>query len=109
MSPHAWTEDQLVEILTKPRNAMTKQYQKLLSMDGVDLTFTDSALRELAHLAHLRKTGARGLRSVLEHVMLDVMFDAPGRDDLKEFKVTKPMITTHGSQPSGDKETRRIA
>ncbi|MFO1523372.1 MAG: ATP-dependent Clp protease ATP-binding subunit ClpX [Kiritimatiellia bacterium] len=103
------TEDQLVEILTRPRNAMTKQYQKLLAMDGVDLSFTDSALRELAHVAHIRKTGARGLRSVLEHVMLDVMFDAPGREDLKEFKVTKPMITTHGNPPPGDKESRRIA
>lgn len=71
------TEDDLVRILTEPRNAMVRQYQKLLAMEGVELQFTSAALRELAHEAVTRGAGARGLRALLEQVMLDVMFEAP--------------------------------
>jgi ATP-dependent Clp protease ATP-binding subunit ClpX len=87
------TEDELVRVLTEPRNAMTKQYAKLLAMDGVELSFTDSALRELARIAMLKKTGARGLRAILEHIMLDVMYEAPMKGTLKEFRVTKSIVT----------------
>jgi len=71
------SEEDLVRILTVPRNAMVRQYQKLLGMEGVDLRFTEGALRELAHEAIARGAGARGLRAMLEQIMLDVMFDAP--------------------------------
>lgn len=71
----------LIEILTKPKNALVKQYQKLLEMDHVSLEFTEEALREIAVKAIERKTGARGLRSIIEGIMLDVMFDLPSRED----------------------------
>ncbi|MCS6771548.1 MAG: ATP-dependent Clp protease ATP-binding subunit ClpX [Kiritimatiellae bacterium] len=92
---HELTEDELVRVLTEPKNAMTKQYAKLLAMDGVELSFTDSALRELARIALQKKTGARGLRSILEHIMLDVMYEAPSKDGLKEFRVTKSVVSGH--------------
>ncbi|HMP75913.1 MAG TPA: ATP-dependent Clp protease ATP-binding subunit ClpX [Kiritimatiellia bacterium] len=89
---HELTEDELVRILTEPRNAMTKQYAKLLAMEGVDLSFTDTALRELARIALTKGTGARGLRAILEHIMLDVMYEAPMKGNLKEFRVTKNVV-----------------
>ncbi|MEI6970987.1 MAG: ATP-dependent Clp protease ATP-binding subunit ClpX [bacterium] len=84
--------DELVRILVEPKNCMVRQYQKLMNMEGVDLTFTDSALRALAEKAHRKKTGARGLRAILEHLMLDVMFEAPRRSDLKQIRVTRSMV-----------------
>ncbi|MGV3487954.1 MAG: ATP-dependent protease ATP-binding subunit ClpX [Tuberibacillus sp.] len=86
-------EDALVDILTKPKNALVKQYQKLLELDGVDLEFTDEALREIAKQAIERKTGARGLRSIIEAIMLDVMFDLPSRDDVEKCIITKETVT----------------
>ena len=71
------TEDQLVSILTEPKNALTKQYAKLLAMEGVDLEFTPDALRELAAQAIKKGTGARALRGLIEKLMLDVMYDVP--------------------------------
>jgi len=87
------TEDELVHILTQPKHAMTKQYRKLLGMEGVELTFTDSALRELARIALQKGTGARGLRSILEHIMLDIMYDIPVKGDVKDVRVTKAMVS----------------
>lgn len=84
-------EDDLVRILTEPKNSMIRQYQKLLAMEGVTLTFTTDALRELARVAIAQKTGARGLRAVLEHVMLEVMYEAP-RNQITTCEVTKDMI-----------------
>jgi len=84
--------DDLVRILVEPKNCMVRQYQKLMAMEGVDLTFTDSALRALAEMAHRKKTGARGLRAILEHLMLDVMYEAPRRTDIKQIKVTRTMV-----------------
>lgn len=84
--------DDLIRILVEPKNCMVRQYQKLMAMEGVDLTFTDTALRALAGMAHKKKTGARGLRAILEHLMLDVMFEAPRRADLKEIRVTRTMV-----------------
>jgi ATP-dependent Clp protease ATP-binding subunit ClpX len=86
------SEEQLVTILTKPRNAIVKQYQHLLAMDGVKLRFTDGALKALAKQAKERGTGARGLRSIIEHVMVDIMFDVPSRDDISECLITRDVI-----------------
>ena len=70
------SEDDLVRILTEPKNALVKQYQKLLAMDGVELAFEPDALRELARTALARKTGARGLRAEMERLMMDIMYEA---------------------------------
>jgi ATP-dependent Clp protease ATP-binding subunit ClpX len=87
------TEDDLVRVLVEPKNAMIRQYQKLLAMENVTLTFADNALRELARIAVRKRTGARGLRAILENLMLEVMFEVPRRGDIREFHVTKPMVT----------------
>ncbi|WPF80215.1 ATP-dependent protease ATP-binding subunit ClpX [Bacillus velezensis] len=81
-------ETALVEILTKPKNALVKQYQKMLELDDVELEFEDEALSEIAKKAIERKTGARGLRSIIEGIMLDVMFDLPSRDDIEKCVIT---------------------
>ena len=86
------SEDDLVRVLTEPKNSLVKQYQKLLAMDGVELTFEKPALRELAKTAIRRKTGARGLRAEMEKLMTDVMFEAPGNADMKKVVVTPKMI-----------------
>jgi ATP-dependent Clp protease ATP-binding subunit ClpX len=86
------TEEQLVCILTDTRNALIKQYQKLLYMEGVDLEFTPDALRELAAQAIKKGTGARALRSLLEKLMLDVMYDAPASDDIAGVTITRPVV-----------------
>ena len=85
------TEDQLVSILTEPKNALTKQYSKLMSMEGVELEFTPDALRELAGMAIKKGTGARALRSILEKLMLDVMFDVPN-SDIVACKITRQVV-----------------
>ena len=85
-------EEAMIHILTEPKNAIVKQYQKMLGMDDVKLTFTDDALKAIAEEALRRKTGARGLRSIIERIMLDVMFDAPSRKDVEECIVTKESV-----------------
>ena len=86
-------EDALVSILTKPKNALVKQYQRLLEMDGVKLSFEDEALRQIAKEALKRKTGARGLRSILESIMRNVMYEIPSVEGVSACKVTKEAIT----------------
>jgi len=86
-------KEALIQILTIPKNALVKQYKQLLDMDGVELTFTDEALEEISAQAIKRKTGARGLRSILEKCMLDVMFDVPSTPTIKEIIITKEVIT----------------
>jgi len=86
------TEDELVRILVEPRNALAKQYKKLMAMDGVELEFDEEALRALARMAIKRKTGARGLRAIIEHLMLDVMYEVPMRDDVKQCRITREMV-----------------
>ena len=86
-------EDALVSILTKPKNALVKQYQRLLEMDGVKLSFEDEALRHIAKEALKRKTGARGLRSILESIMRNVMYEIPSVEGVSACKVTKEAIT----------------
>ncbi len=87
------TEDQLVSILTTTRNALTKQYAKLMAMEGVELEFSPEALRELASQAIKKGTGARALRSILERLMLDVMYDVPGSDDILHIHITQQVVT----------------
>lgn len=86
-------EDALVDILTKPKNALVKQYQKMLELDNVELEFEEEALREIAKKAIERKTGARGLRSIIEGIMLDVMYDLPSRDDISKCIITKETVS----------------
>ncbi|ETT82489.1 ATP-dependent protease ATP-binding subunit ClpX [Viridibacillus sp. FSL R5-0477] len=83
----------LVQILTEPKNALSKQYQKMLALDDVELEFNQDALLEIAKEAIERKTGARGLRSIIENIMLDVMFELPSRDDIAKCIITKETIT----------------
>ena len=90
-------EDALVRILTEPKNALCKQYEALLDMDGVKLTFEDEAVREIAKQAIERKCGARGLRAIIEDAMLDTMFDLPGLTDINECVITRDAVT--GGQP----------
>lgn len=104
------SEADLVEILSKPKNAMVKQYSKLLGMDDVKLSFTSEALKELARMAHAKGTGARGLRAILEHIMLDVMYEIPLKGNVKECRVTKAVVG--GQKPVlayHDDDSRRIA
>jgi len=86
------TEDDLVRILTEPKNALIKQYEKLFDLDGVKLRFTSNAMRAVAKLALERKTGARGLRSVLEGIMLDIMYRLPSIDGVKECVVNSAVV-----------------
>jgi len=86
-------EDALVQILLEPKNALSKQYKKLFELESVGLTFEPDALRAVADRAVKRGTGARGLRSILEDVMTDIMFDLPERDDVREVVITKESIT----------------
>lgn len=90
----ALDEDALVNILTQPKNALVKQYQKLLEFDGVTLTFDDDALRQIAKEALKRKTGARGLRSIIEGIMRNVMYDVPSIEGVTACRVTKDVITS---------------
>ena len=86
------SEDDLVRVLTEPKTSLVKQYQKLLSMDGVSLSFEPDALKSLAKTALERKTGARGLRAEMERLMTDVMYEAPGNAKMKKVVVTKKMV-----------------
>ncbi|WP_174850627.1 ATP-dependent Clp protease ATP-binding subunit ClpX [Streptococcus suis] len=86
------TTEDLVRILTEPKNALVKQYQTLLSYDDVELDFDEDALLAIAEKAIERKTGARGLRSIIEETMLDVMFEVPSQDDVKRVRVTKAAV-----------------
>ncbi len=90
----ALDEEALVSVLVEPKNALVKQYQKLLEMDGVKLRFDDEALRQIAKEAMKRKTGARGLRSIIEGIMRNVMYDVPSIEGVTECHVTRDVVTT---------------
>ncbi len=99
-------EAALVKILTEPKNALVKQYQRYFGMDGVELVFTEDALKAIAQTAIKHKTGARGLRTVLEETLMEVMYDIPGRGDIRKCVVnaesvlnkTRPLLLTRGGQ-----------
>ena len=100
-------QDALVRILTEPRNALVKQYERLFELDGVELEFTDDALESMADQAILRGTGARGLRAILEEVLLDVQYDLPSRDDIRRCVITADVVSS-GVNPTlvpRDRET----
>ena len=86
------TTEDLIRILTEPKNALVKQYQTLLSYDNVELEFDQDALEEIAKKAIERKTGARGLRSIIEETMMDVMFEVPSQENVKRVRVTKDAV-----------------
>ncbi len=88
----ALDKDALVSILTKPKNALVKQYEKLFAMDGIELVFEKDAINEVAALALERNTGARGLRSILESVMMDAMYEVPSRKDIEKCIITKEAV-----------------
>ncbi|GJL54999.1 MAG: ATP-dependent Clp protease ATP-binding subunit ClpX [Nitrospirales bacterium] len=89
-------EPALIQILTQPKNALIKQYQKLMMLDKVKLKFTDGALAIVAHKAHIQKTGARGLRAILESKMLEVMYDIPSHPEIEEVLITEDVIRGTG-------------
>lgn len=89
---HDLTEQELVRVLTEPRNAITKQYQHMMETDHIQLIFENSAIEAIAHEAIKRKLGARGLRSILEEVMLDVMFELPSHNNIVSCRITKDTI-----------------
>ena len=89
----------LMKVLSEPKNALTKQYQKLFEFENVKLKFTDGAIRAIAEKAIAQKTGARGLRSVLEEHMLDIMFDLPSREDIEEVVVNEEVIKNSEEPP----------
>ncbi len=91
-------EEALVEILVKPKNALTRQYARLFEIDGIDLKFTPDAMRAAARKAIELKTGARGLRAIMESAMLEVMYDLPGRDNVEEVVIDEDTVT-HGKYP----------
>jgi len=90
------TEDDLVRILTEPKNCLTRQYQKLLAMEGATLAFEDEALREMARMAMKRKVGARGLRAVMESFMTGIMYEAPGHSQRKTITITADTVRAYG-------------
>ena len=87
--------EDLVRVLTEPKNALVKQYKKLLSLNGVDLKFTDGALKAIADLAIQRNMGARGLRTIIENSIMDIMYETPSEEDIESVEVTKDVITRH--------------
>ena len=104
-------EEALERILVEPKNAITKQYKKLLELDGVKLSFDDEAIKAVAKLSFERKTGARGLRAIMEDVMTDVMYEVPSEDDIKECVITKEAVLDKESPKliMDDDEVRQIS
>jgi ATP-dependent Clp protease ATP-binding subunit ClpX len=94
-SVHNLDREALIRILTEPRNALVKQYRRLFELDGVDLEFTPDALEAVADQAILRGTGARGLRAILEEVLLSVMYEVPSRKDVERVVITGPVVLEH--------------
>lgn len=103
------SKEDLVNILTKPRNALVKQYQKLFAMDDVELEFEPKALDAIASKAIERRTGARGLRSIIESVMMDLMFDIPSRNDITKVVVPESIVTGTGQPDLYDEDNRLIS
>ena len=106
---HDLDREALVQILTQPKNALVKQYQKFFEFENTNLKFTDGALKSVSAEAIKRKSGARGLRAILEEVMLDIMYDLPSQPNVRECIINEEVVT-HKTDPmllyeSGDAET----
>lgn len=97
-------EAALIEILSRPKNSLVKQYTKLFDMDGVELSFADDTLKAIARKAIERNTGARGLRSIIEEAMTQIMFDVPSNKDIVKVTVT-PECVSSGAQPLIEKKS----
>ena len=107
---HPLSRQDLAEILVKPKNALIKQYMKFFEMDNVKLTFTDDAMEAIANEAYHLKTGARGLRSILEDVMLEIMYEIPSQKDIAECVINKECIVSRTKPaciPRDDFKTER--
>ena len=112
---HQLQREDLVQILTEPKNALVKQYQRFFAYDDIELVFTEDALWEIADKALERETGARGLRSIIEHALLDVMFELPSRTDVSKCAITKetiakdlkPTLVTSGGATSPKSSPKR--
>jgi ATP-dependent Clp protease ATP-binding subunit ClpX len=110
-------KDALVQILIEPKNALTRQYERVFALDNVELEFTPDALEAVAEQALLRGTGARGLRAILEEVLLEVMYDLPSRTDVQKCVVDRavvldrvaPTLVPVGGTPAAKSRTRRAA
>lgn len=102
------TEDDLIDILSKPKNSLVKQYKKLMHIDDVELEFDEEGLREIARKAIERKTGARGLRAIIEAIMLNIMYDVPSRPDIKKVTITKDAVTGEGDPLFYDTEGKQV-
>ncbi|WP_423189500.1 ATP-dependent Clp protease ATP-binding subunit ClpX [Alkalibacterium sp. f15] len=102
-------EDDLVEILTKPKNSLVKQYQKLLKIDDVELEFEEDALRSIGKKAIERDTGARGLRSIIESIMMDIMFEIPSRTEIKKVRITEETVETKKHPVFYDKDGEMVS
>jgi len=103
------TQEQLASILTEPRNALTKQFMKLLAMDDVELVFTPDAVHEIAGQAMRKGTGARGLRGILEKLMLEQMFEIPGSPDIQSVTVTSAVVRGEAPPVVRRREQREAA
>lgn len=103
------TEEDLINILTQPKNALVKQYQRLLELENVELEFEPEALTEIAKKAIKRETGARGLRSIIEAVMLDVMYEVPNRDEIKKIIITKENVIGESEPNYYNEQNRKIS
>lgn len=103
------SEEDMIRILVEPKNCLVSQYRKLLAMEGIDLSFTDTALQELARLAHRRGTGARGLRAIVERLMLEVMFEAPRHNTGGKIRITKTMVEQQRVEPESVKNAIKAA
>ena len=113
---HQLQREDLVKILTEPKNALVKQYQRFFAYDWIELVFTEDALWEIAEQALERETGARGLRSIIENALLDVMFELPSRKDVSKCVITKEtiskglkptLVTSGGTARRGRRRARR--
>lgn len=103
------SEDDLVEILTKPKNSLVKQYQRLFEIDEVELDFEEEALKSIGKKAIERDTGARGLRSIIESIMLDIMFEVPSRDDIKKVVITEETVESKTNPKLFDQDGRKVS
>ncbi|WP_124057419.1 ATP-dependent Clp protease ATP-binding subunit ClpX [Vaginisenegalia massiliensis] len=103
------TEDDLVAILTEPKNALVKQYKRLFELDDVELEFEDGALRAIAKKAIERNTGARGLRAIIESIMMDIMFDVPSREDIHRIVISEENVLGKGQPNYYDHDNKKIS
>lgn len=97
----------LIKILTEPRNALVRQYQRMFEIDGVELEFTDDALEAIADLALLRGTGARGLRAIMEEILRETMFEVPSRDDVEKVVITAEVVQQNVNPTLVPREKKR--